>query len=373
MQRDPVRVERWISRRRTFNGIRFSVKIEAARCLAGIKGKPYVQFWRCSEICNKRDCGSDKLLTVNDFSYFDTWLQVFPMGPIALPGSGIGWACRERNLCQATFEPMSLTRIPMNPLNHPLPSAAPASTRALPIFTFAVLVLAVAGLISLPAKAEPVSGREAPLMNVVSLSASGFLEVQQDWLTLRMNVTREGGDAASVQTQLKTAVDSALAIARGAAAANQQMQVRSGSFGVYPRYDKSGKISNWQGNAELILDGRDFTRIARTAGQITSMTVAGMDFSLSREAQQKLETDVQALAIERFRARATEVAKGFGMTSYGLGEINISSADQMEGRVFARSAMAMDANASLSKSEPLAVEPGNSKVNVTVSGTVHLK
>lgn len=236
-----------------------------------------------------------------------------------------------------------------------------------------VLFLAAAGWVSLPAQAETVAPRETPLMNVVSLSASGFLEVQQDWLTLRMNATREGGDAASVQTQLKTAVDSALATARGAAAANQQMQVRSGSFGVYPRYDKAGKISGWQGNAELILDGRDFTRIARTAGRVSTMTVAGMDFSLSREAQQKLETDVQALAIERFKARATEVAKGFGMSSFRLGEISISSADQMEGRMVQRSAMAMDSKVSFSKSEPLAVEPGNSKVNVTVSGTVHLK
>jgi predicted secreted protein len=257
--------------------------------------------------------------------------------------------------------------------HHSLLSAEQTPVRVHLARSVAVMVVAMAGLISLPAMAEPAMGREAP-MNMVSLSASGFLEVQQDWLTVRMNVTREGGDAASVQTQLKTAVDSALATARGAAAANQQMQVRSGNFGVYPRYDKSGKISNWTGNAELILDGRDFTRIARTAGQITSMTIAGMDFSLSREAQQKLETDVQALAIERFRARATDVAKGFGMSSYRLGEISISSADQMEGRVFARSAMAMEASKVLSsKAEPMAVEPGNSKVNVTVSGTVQLK
>lgn len=235
------------------------------------------------------------------------------------------------------------------------------------------LAMVVGVLVSGLVRADTALRREGPVVNVVSLSASGFLEAQQDWLTLRMNTAREGADAASVQAQLKTAMDSAMATARAATGANQQLQARSGAFGVYPRYDKNGKISGWQGNAELVMEGRDFTRIARTAGKISSLTVAGMSFSLSREAQQKLESDVQALAIERFKMRATEVSKGFGMTGYRLGEVSISSADQMDGAMLQRGAMAMESKASFSQSEPLALEPGISKVNVTVSGTVYLK
>jgi predicted secreted protein len=238
------------------------------------------------------------------------------------------------------------------------------------VFTCAITMSSLAA----PAvRAQPLERPEAVASNVVSFSASGFLEVAQDWLTLRMSTTREGSDAASVQTQLKSAMDAALITARAAAAAEQKLQVRSGAFGVYPRYDKTGKISGWRGHAELIMEGRDFTRIARTAGQVQTLTVAGMDFSLSREAQQKLESDAQALAIERFQRRATEIAQGFGFTDFRLREINISSADQGEGRMLVRSAMAMDAQPPSGRSEPLAVEPGHSKVNVTVSGTVQLK
>lgn len=239
--------------------------------------------------------------------------------------------------------------------------------------TMAVAALLTTGWATLTARAEAAPVEAAPLLNVVSLSASGSMEVPQDWLTLRMGATREGADAATVQSQLKTALDGALATARSAAAGNQQLQASSGAFGVYPRYDKNGKIGSWQGSAELVLEGRDFTRIARTAGQITTMTVSNMGFSLSREAQQKLESEVQAQAIERFKARATEVAKGFGLTGFRLREVNISSADQPEGQVFQRGAMAMDAKASFSKAEPLALEPGTGRVNVTVSGTVQLK
>lgn len=233
-----------------------------------------------------------------------------------------------------------------------------------------VAALAVVWLQAPMAYAEQASVANVPA-NVVNLSASGFLEVPQDWLTLRLNATREGDNAAAVQAQLRTALDTGMATARAAAAPNQQLQARSGAFGVYPRYDKNGKISGWQGNAELVLEGRDFTRIADTAAKIQSLTIAGMDFSLSRETQQKLETDVQALAIDRFKSRAKAVAKGFGFNDFALREINVSSAE--EGGGMQPRMMAMEAKAYSGASKPVAVEPGVSKVNVSVSGTVVLK
>ncbi|MEX1166120.1 MAG: SIMPL domain-containing protein [Hydrogenophaga sp.] len=233
------------------------------------------------------------------------------------------------------------------------------------------VALAVVVLPASVVSAEPVSGDRAPA-NVVSLSSSGFLTVPQDWLTVRLNAAREVDNAAAVQAQLRTALDSGMATARAAVAPNQQLQARSGAFGVYPHYDKNGKISGWQGNAELILEGRDFTRIANTAGKIAALTIAGMDFSLSRETQQKLESDVQALAIDRFKSRAKEVAKGFGFNDFRLREINISSADEGGGMPQPRM-MAMDAKAYSSASKSVTMEPGSAKVSVTVSGTVMLK
>ncbi|MEZ5705379.1 MAG: SIMPL domain-containing protein [Burkholderiaceae bacterium] len=210
--------------------------------------------------------------------------------------------------------------------------------------------------------------------NLVSLSASGFLEVPQDWLTVRLSVSREGNDAASVQSQLRKALDSGMAVARAAVAPNQQLQARSGAFGVYPSYDKNGKINGWQGKAELVLEGRDFTKIANTAGNIDSMAISGMGFTLSRETRQKLESDVQALAIDRFQARAKEVAKGFGFDGFQLREVNVSSADEgADMPIQQMRAMAMEAKSMVSASRAVAVEPGMSRVTVNVSGTVALK
>lgn len=207
--------------------------------------------------------------------------------------------------------------------------------------------------------------------NVVVISASGQLDVPQDWLTMTLTVSRDGSDAALVQTQLRQALDAALAIAKPAVV-TRQMEVRTGSFGVYPRHGSSGKIAGWQGTAELILEGRDFLRISSTAGKATSMGIGNVAFSLSREAQQKLESDAQSMAIDRFKAKAAEVAKGFGFAGYTLREVSVSSAGQGDRPVYARFQQAPMA-ASVASDAPLPVEAGKSQVTVTVSGSVQLR
>ena len=111
--------------------------------------------------------------------------------------------------------------------------------------------------------------------------------------------------------------------------------------------------------------------ISTTVGKVQSLTIGHVGFSLSRQAQRQLEADVQALAIERFRAKAGDVAKGFGFQGYVLREVSISSADQEGVQPYPR-AMAMQAKAAMADA-PVAVEPGKSTVNITVSGSVQLR
>ena len=207
--------------------------------------------------------------------------------------------------------------------------------------------------------------------NVVQIDASGFKEVTQDWLTMRLTTTESGADAGTVQNQLKVAIESALVVAR-AQAQPGLLEVRTGQFSLYPRYGSGGKINGWQGSTELVLEGRDFARISSTAGKISTLTMGGVAFSLSREARQKLESEVQAQAIERFKARAAEVAKGFGFSGYTLREIGISSADSGGEVVVRPRVMAMEAKAAMSDA-PVPVEAGKSMVNVTVSGSIQLR
>jgi predicted secreted protein len=78
------------------------------------------------------------------------------------------------------------------------------------------------------------------------------------------------------------------------------------------------------------------------------------------------------MAIERFKARASEVAKGFGFSGYTLREVSVSSAEQGERPVYGRP-MAAQAKVSMASDAPLPVEAGKSQVTVTVSGSVQLR
>ena len=205
--------------------------------------------------------------------------------------------------------------------------------------------------------------------NVVQLTATGSVEVAQDWLSIAMNTTRDGSDAGLVQNQLKTAVEAALAEAKKVAQSGQ-LDVRTGNFSLYPRYGRDGKSIGWQGSAELILEGRDFARISGTAGKIQTLSVGSVSFGLSREQRAKVEVDAQALAIERFKGRATDIARGFGFTGYSLREVNVSSNDQ--GFPPRPRAMAMEARTAMADA-PVPVEAGRTTVLVTVSGSVQLK
>lgn len=208
-----------------------------------------------------------------------------------------------------------------------------------------------------------------PLQNVAQLSASGTVEVQQDLLSISMNTTVSGADANAVQTQLKQALDTALAQAKQSAVPGQ-MDVRTGNFSLYPRYAKEGKINGWQGTAELVLEGRDFPRITGTAGKIQTLTLGNVSFALSREQRARVEGEAQSLAIAQFKAKASEVAKNFGFTNYTLREVSVNANDQ--GYTPRPRMMAMQAKSDMAEAA-IPVEAGKSAVVVTVSGSVQMK
>jgi predicted secreted protein len=207
-----------------------------------------------------------------------------------------------------------------------------------------------------------------PPQNVLQLQATGTVEVQQDLLTINLTTAREGADPAVVQTQLKNALDAALAEARKNAQPGQ-MDVRTGNFALYPRHNRDGRMSGWTGTAELVLEGRDFPRITQTAGRIQSMTMGGVGFGLSREQRARVESEAQAIAIERFKAKAAELAKGFGFGGYTLREVAVNTNEP--GFIPRMRMMAQEAKAASDSAVP--VEPGKASVVVSVSGSVQLR
>jgi predicted secreted protein len=209
-----------------------------------------------------------------------------------------------------------------------------------------------------------------PPQGVVSLTSSATVEVTKDLLTISLATTKEGQDPASVQSQLKQALDAALAEAKKSVKPGQ-LDVQTGNFSLQPRYTNKGVINGWLGTAELVVEGRDMQAIGQLTGRITTLTISGVSYNISRELREKTEGEVAAQAIARYRAKAADYAKQFGYAGYAVREVNVQGNDVGPIRpmpTFAR-AKAMSA----SGDEALAVEPGKGSVTITVNGTVQMK
>ncbi len=209
----------------------------------------------------------------------------------------------------------------------------------------------------------------AALHNVLQLSASGTVEVQQDLLSMTLVTSRDGADARSVQAQLKGALDAALAEARQSARPGE-LDVRTGNFSLGPRYTRDGKINGWQGTAEMVLEGRDFVAIAQTAGRISTLSVGEVGFGLSREQRARVETEAQATAIANFKQQATELAKGFGFAAYSLREVSVNA---NQGGAVRPRMMSMAASSKTASDAPIPLEAGKTTVVVNIVGSVQLK
>lgn len=208
--------------------------------------------------------------------------------------------------------------------------------------------------------------------NAVSFTSTATEELVQDQMTVTLQVLKEGTVASDVQSALKAAIDGALKEARQSVEPNGALEVKSGGFSVFPRYSSNGKISGWQGSAQLIVEGTDMPRINQLVGRLSQLNVTGLGYGLSRPLREAKESALTTQAITRFKLRAQQMAKDFGFKSYSLGEVSVSSTDPgFENRppvLYAMRAKAMDASESA-----LPSEPGKGALSVTVSGSVILQ
>jgi predicted secreted protein len=253
----------------------------------------------------------------------------------------------------------------MNPtMNKNLLALAPASLLAA---SFALPLPAIAQAAAAPV--VPVVVAQKDPEGVVSLNSSATIQVPNDWIAVQFSTSKEGTDANAVQAALKDALGAALAQARAVAKPDGHVEVQGGGFSLQPRFNNKGVVNGWTGTTSLVVQGRDMGTIAELAGKVQSMTVGSLDYSVSREAREKVEGELAAQAIARFRAKAGDYAKAFGYSSFVVREVNVNVDNGHAPRPFMVQARAM----SVSDSAPVPVEAGSGTVTANVSGSVQLK
>ena len=212
---------------------------------------------------------------------------------------------------------------------------------------------------------------------VMNLSTEASVEVPRDVMSVTLSTTREGRDAGGVQSQLKQALDSALAEAKKSVRPGQ-VDVQTGNFSLFPRYGKEGVLTGWQGSTELTIEGRDMREIGQLTGRIPTLSVARVAYGLSRETRETAEAKASADAIARYRAKASDYARQFGYAGYVIRQINVNTQEgpTLPPQPMPRAALMKSGGAPqamVAADESLPVEAGKSAVTVHVSGSVEMK
>jgi predicted secreted protein len=241
-----------------------------------------------------------------------------------------------------------------------------------PLMTKNVLALLSACVLSasMPSSARAqVSVVQKDPEGVVSLNSSATIQVPNDWIAVQFTTTKEGSDANSVQAALKEALGAATAQARQVAKADGHVELQGGGLSLQPRLNSKGLVNGWTGTTSLWVQGRDMGTIAELAGRVQSMTVGSLDYSVSREAREKVEGELAAQAIARFRAKAADYAKAFGYATFSVREANVNIDNGQPTPRPYRAKMALASGAS----DAMPVEAGAGTVTANVNGSVQLK
>ncbi len=204
----------------------------------------------------------------------------------------------------------------------------------------------------------------------LTLRAQASVAVLQDTVTMSFARNVQGKSAPEVNQLLAQSIDQA----RRLVVDGSPVKASSGPYRVTPTFGKDGKISGWQGHAELTLVSSDFPAMAALSTKMAEqLELANVYFSLSDQARQTAEARLLDQVASAFRDRAQRAASAFGFTRYTVKRIDLGGSGavpQPAAAMMMRAAAAPSPDSAPRVDVPLV--PDQVSVSISVSGTVYL-
>ena len=196
-----------------------------------------------------------------------------------------------------------------------------------------------------------------------SLSASAGIKVPQDSVRISLGAQAADAQREKVSVSIDKILDSVLKQAK----ADGRVKVYSGNYHVWPVHNEAGRITGWQGRADVLLEGSDLKAAAELAGQLSDrMSVNNVNFFVSSQAREKVEAALLDQAAQAFRSRAQAITQAFGFHHFEIKSLSLDGG----GVEYAPMPRMMAASAPQKSAVPL--EPGDENVTVSVRGEVYL-
>ena len=229
--------------------------------------------------------------------------------------------------------------------------------------------LATAILLSASALLTTVAHADEARYNQISLSAEVSHEIAHDLMHVTLYSEDQDSDPAALAAKISKTMNDAINQARNV----KGITVSSGSRNSYPVYDDKGqKITAWRERAELRMESADFAALSKLTGEmLTTLNMAGMNFSIADATRKTQEDALIKRAIEAFKARAQIATEALGAKHYKIVNLSLNSGGYNP-PVF-RSNMVMAKGAAMMADAVPEVEAGTSQVNVSASGTIEIQ
>lgn len=201
--------------------------------------------------------------------------------------------------------------------------------------------------------------------NKVFFSVSESTAVENDITTITFFHAAEGINAQDVSNQ----INQQMAKAFKALKPFPKVVKKTSQYRVNPVYKKS-VISHWRGQQSLSLTMNNSDEVAKVLKQVQPyLAYQSMQFQVSSQRLDEINQGLTLEAIKKYQAKAKAIAKAFGLNKYKIIETRINTPNHNSPKVYARAEMAM---ASSNMAAP-SISSGESKLSVTISGTLLLK
>ena len=199
--------------------------------------------------------------------------------------------------------------------------------------------------------------------NQVHLQSQQSESVSNDTMHVTLGTHAEQRDPASLARKINEDMEWALAKAKQV----KGVKVSTGSYQTWPITNKK-VTTGWRGQQNLELESKDTGSLARLAGELQDrLQIKSMNFTVSDDKRMAVENRLIEAALNAFKDRARIVGDNLKADGYRIVDVNIGTSGQAPPvRHQPRMAMAMEA------SDAVAVEGGESDIQVTVDGTIEL-
>ncbi len=200
--------------------------------------------------------------------------------------------------------------------------------------------------------------------NKVNFSITETQTVNNDNISITFSRLEEAVSPEAVANKINQQMQAAVNVLKS----YPDIVVQTSQYNIYPVYKKQ-VISHWRGQQSLILTLENKPGLVQILAKLQPyLAYNSMQFGVSERVQNQIKSKLIDQAIYNFRMQAERIAKGFNALNYRILETHINSNGASQPRPYvARAEMAMMAD-----SVAPAMKAGQSKINVTISGTILL-